>query len=233
MEAGLLTEKVMIIRLVVSFLAACCIGMERAGKRQIAGLRTHILICVGACGAMLVSIWIHQAFNTGDPARIAAQVVSGMGFLGAGAILKIGANVKGLTTAASIWVIAGIGLAIGSGLYVMGGFMTVLSLITLSLMNRLELKMFPLRQNKFLEIYFRDTMPQMSDIMDILAEHSVSILSSNVHTSRSKKRLSKLVLFINVPKGLDIKTMTCDFQKLQEIDTVILKEKESADSPRV
>ena len=111
--------------------------------------------------------------------------------------------------------------------------MTVLSLITLSVMNRLELKMFPLRQNKFLEIYFRDTMPQMSDIMDILAEHSVSILSSNVRTSRSKKRLSKLVLFINVPKGLNIKTMTCDFQKLQEIDTVSLKEKESEDSPRV
>ncbi len=226
MDAAVLTEKMMILRLVVSFLAGCCIGMERAGKRQIAGLRTHILICMGACGMMMVSIWIYQAYNTGDPARIAAQVVSGMGFLGAGAILKVGVNVKGLTTAASIWVIAGIGLAIGSGLYVLGGAMTFLSLLTLSIMNRIELKLFPLRQNKFLEIYYQGTMPQMSDVLNILSEYSISIISTNVRTSRTKKEFSKIILFINVPKGLDIKKMTQDFQSLSEVDTVILKEKE-------
>ena len=225
MDAGALTDKIIIIRLLLSFLAGCCIGMERSGQRQVAGLRTHILICVGACGMMIISIWLPKMSGNGDTARIAAQVVSGMGFLGAGAILKIGANVKGLTTAASIWVIAGIGLAIGSGLYTAGIVMTVISLVTLSLVNRLELKIFPVRQNKFLEIYFHGNKPPMTEIINVLSDYSASIVSTNVRSSKSSKEHSKVVLFINVPKRLDISKMTEDFQKIEEVDTIVLREK--------
>lgn len=225
MDTGALTDKVIIIRLLLSFLTGCCIGFERSGKRQIAGLRTHILICVGACGMMMISIWLPQASGKGDAARIAAQVVSGMGFLGAGAILKIGANVKGLTTAASIWVIAGIGLAIGSGLYTAGIGMSVISLFTLSIINRLELKIFPVRQNKFLEIYFHGKVPPMADIINILSDYSASILSTNVRSSKSSKEQSKVILFINVPKRLDVSKMTMDFQQIEEVDTIVLREK--------
>lgn len=221
----MLTEKVMIIRLLLSFLAGCCIGMERSGKRQVAGLRTHILICIGACTMMLVSIQITAIGGSGDPGRIAAQVVSGMGFLGAGAILKIGANVKGLTTAASIWVIAGIGLAIGCGLYKLGTVLTVLSLVTLSVVNRIELMIFPLRQNKFVEIYFRGEVPPVFDIYEIFSEYSTSVVSVNVKASKYKKDLSKLILFVNIPKQLDIKNLTADIQKLENVETVILRDK--------
>ena len=97
------------LRLLVSFVAGMLIGVEREAHSQPAGMRTHILISLGSTLAMLLSIYIPQTFTgfqNGDPGRIAAQVVTGIGFLGAGAILRFGVNVKGLTTAASIWAMA-------------------------------------------------------------------------------------------------------------------------------
>jgi len=116
-------------------------------------------------------------------------------------------------------------LAIGSGLYTAGIVMTVISLLTLSLVNRLELKIFPVRQNKFLEIYFHGNKPPMTEIINVLSDYSASIVSTNVRSSKSSKEHSKVVLFINVPKRLDISKMTEDFQKIEEVDTIVLREK--------
>jgi putative Mg2+ transporter-C (MgtC) family protein len=138
-----LTEVQMLIRLGFGFLAGAVIGFERSSRRQGAGLRTHILIAIGATLLMILSIWLPRNFDGGDPGRIAAQVVSGMGFLGAGAILRLGANVKGLTTAASLWLTAAIGLAIGAGMFIAAAGTTVLALITLFLLNKLENRIFP------------------------------------------------------------------------------------------
>jgi len=107
-----LTELDILIRLAIAFAAGFMIGIERSSRRQVAGLRTHILISLGACCLMLLSLWIPQQMGSGDPGRIAAQVVAGMGFLGAGAIIKLGNNIRGLTTAASLWVTAAVGLTI-------------------------------------------------------------------------------------------------------------------------
>lgn len=106
----MITDSVIVVRLLLSFVSGLAIGLERSSKLQAAGLRTHTLICVGATGVMLLSLCVSEITgdHIGDPGRIAAQVVSGMGFLGGGAILKMGANVKGLTTATTIWVTAGI-----------------------------------------------------------------------------------------------------------------------------
>jgi len=139
------TEIQMVIRLCLSFLAGTIVGFERERRHQVAGLRTHILIALGSTLLMLLSIWLPQEFNTmknGDPGRIAAQVVSGIGFLGAGAIIRLGSNVKGITTAASLWLVAAIGLAIGAGMYIAVGFVIVLALITLILLNKLEKHVF-------------------------------------------------------------------------------------------
>lgn len=218
-------EMTMFLRLILSFLAGCCIGIERSGRRQIAGLRTHILICTGACGMMLLSLWLPQEYGAGDPGRIAAQVVSGMGFLGAGAILKLGADVKGLTTAASIWVMAGIGLTFGAGLYSTGIFLTFISLITLSVVNKLELRIFPPRKNKLLEIYFQSEIPRMKDIADILSQYSVFIISTNIRYFCSEKKLSKIVILITLPENADIRELTKDFEGLKEIKTIVLKDR--------
>lgn len=132
-----------VIRLCAAFAAGTIIGLERSSRRQVAGLRTHILIALGAACLMLLSIWLPQQMGAGDPGRIAAQVVAGMGFLGAGAIIKLGDNIRGLTTAASLWLTAAIGLTIGAGMYIAAATVLALALITLILMRFLEKKLFP------------------------------------------------------------------------------------------
>jgi len=92
---------------------------------------------------MMLSIWLPQQIGGGDPGRIAAQVVAGMGFLGAGAIIKLGNNIRGLTTAASLWVTAAIGLAIGAGMFIAALTVVVLALITLIFLHFVERKLFP------------------------------------------------------------------------------------------
>lgn len=108
-------------KLFLSLLLGAVVGLERRHKGQIAGMRTFALITMGACLAMLVSLYIPQLYfgstANGDPERIAAQVISGIGFLGAGAIIQMKGSVRGLTTAAGIWVSACIGLCVGAGLY--------------------------------------------------------------------------------------------------------------------
>ena len=123
------------VRLTLAVLCGGIIGMERGMKNRPAGLRTYMLVCVGSCLIMLTNQYIYQVFDTGDPVRMGAQVVSGIGFLGAGTIIVTSHNqIKGLTTAAGLWASACIGLAIGIGLYeiaVVGGAAVFLSLTVL------------------------------------------------------------------------------------------------------
>ena len=142
-QAADMTEIDIVIRICLAFAAGGIIGFERSSRRQVAGLRTHILISIGAATLMILSIWLPQQMESGDPGRIAAQVVSGMGFLGAGAIIRLGNSIRGLTTAASLWLTAAIGLAIGAGLYIAAVTAVILAIITLVLLNRLEKKLFP------------------------------------------------------------------------------------------
>ena len=130
------TEQIL-IRIVVSLLLGGLVGFERERDGQPAGLRTHMILVLGACLAMILSINIASEFGT-DPARIAAQVVSGIGFLGAGAILRFGFNIKGLTTASTLWTMAVIGMVIGHGDYWIGIIATVLILIILGLLDTFE-----------------------------------------------------------------------------------------------
>ncbi|MDR0302138.1 MAG: MgtC/SapB family protein [Treponema sp.] len=140
-----ITEIDIVIRLCLAFVGGGIIGCERSFRRQVAGLRTHILIALGAASLMLLSIWLPQSFaeRTGDPGRIAAQVVSGIGFLGAGAIIRLGSNIRGLTTAASLWLTAAIGLTIGAGMYITAITAEVLALIALIVLHKVEVKIFP------------------------------------------------------------------------------------------
>lgn len=145
-------ELVYIFRLVMALILGGMIGVERQWKKGShltpAGLRTHILVTVGACIFTLVSISMPMIIenmgggivNNADPGRIVAQVVSGIGFIGAGAILQSKGRIRGLTTAASLWVAAAIGLAVGSGLYLTSIAATFLTLITLRWFSNLEIK---------------------------------------------------------------------------------------------
>lgn len=130
-----------IVRLTIAALLGGIVGLERQQRHKSAGLRTHILVSLGSCLIMLISYKLYagvQGLTNADPARLAAQVVSGIGFLGAGTIMKEGLTIKGLTTAASLWVVAGVGLAVGAGYYVGAVTTTVLSVLALTYLPRFE-----------------------------------------------------------------------------------------------
>ena len=134
---------IVVLRLLLSVLLGGLVGLEREIHGRAAGLRTHILVCVGSTLFMITSLLVcarYSHFGEADPSRIAAGVVTGIGFLGAGAIIRYGASIRGLTTAASIWAVAAIGLAVGGGLYVAAAVTSFLVVIVLFL-SRLEEKM--------------------------------------------------------------------------------------------
>lgn len=134
-----------ILRLFLSALLSGLIGLERQVHRRAAGLRTHILVSIGSTLIMLTSLYIFDIYKDKvpvDPARIAAGVITGIGFLGAGTIIRYGEEIRGLTTAASLWVVAALGLAVGCGFYVAAIATTLFVLLALMFLRRLESKIF-------------------------------------------------------------------------------------------
>ena len=128
----------LIVRLLFSFIAGFVIGLEREKNGNPAGLKTHILVCLGACLIMIISMY---AFDQGDPARLAAQVVSGIGFIGAGAIMRDNAGgIRGITTAATLWITACLGLGFGSGMFIYTLLALLFVSITLIFIKKIESK---------------------------------------------------------------------------------------------
>lgn len=130
-----------VFKLMLSLLLGAIVGVERRQKGQVAGMRTFSLIAMGATMAMLVSIYIPQEYlglKNGDPGRIAAQVISGIGFLGAGAIIQMKGSVRGLTTAAGIWMTACLGLAVGAGMYVVSVAACIFILAVYRILEQIE-----------------------------------------------------------------------------------------------
>jgi len=137
MELDPLTQLSLVVRLGLALLLGALVGWEREMQREEAGFRTYALVALGAALFTVVSAVAFPADDP-DPTRIPAQVVTGIGFIGAGAILREGVNVRGLSTAAALWGVAAIGLATGAGLYVLAVAGTALVIFALEAMDRLE-----------------------------------------------------------------------------------------------
>ena len=149
----MLPDAELVARLCLAALLGGAIGFERERLSWAAGLRTHMLVCVSSCLIMIVSAYgfndvLARDHVSLDPSRVAAQVVSGIGFLGAGSILLRGDVVRGLTTAASLWSVAAVGLAVGGGLYVAAAAATAILLFILAAMKPLEQRYFSSRQRR-------------------------------------------------------------------------------------
>lgn len=160
-----------LIRLFGAIICGGLFGLEREFSGHPAGLRTHILVCLGACLVMLISLYGFD--NTADPARLAAQVVSGIGFLGAGAIIREGGDIKGITTAAALWIVAIVGLAIGNGAYLAAAITTVSSIILMILLRSLQKKLG--RRSQRFVIILDGQKPMLKKLVEICDELDVII----------------------------------------------------------
>lgn len=176
----------LILRLLSSAIVGGIIGIEREAHNRPAGFRTHILVTMGAALIMLVST---QGFpgveGKFDPSRIAAQVVSGVGFLGAGTIIITGHEIKGLTTAASLWVCAGVGLAIGCGFYLGGIVTAIIVFISLSVLSRLENKLTS-RKYKIINIVCRERAGLIGDLGQVFGKNGVMIKDLKINRNQVK-----------------------------------------------
>ena len=177
----------MIIRLLLASLLGGLIGLEREVHGRPAGFRTHLLVSLGACLFTIASIDFYRIYGnltgTGpvgvDPARVAAQVVTGIGFLGAGAIIKEGASIRGLTTAACLWVAAAVGLACGSGMYHAAIVVTVLAVTSLLLLKKVENK---LKRDTYVsvKVWSADLDGQMAGIEKLITDCQMEVMNVSI-----------------------------------------------------
>jgi len=181
MELREVTYLAIVVRITVSVILGGIIGLERGLKNRPAGLRTYMLVSVGSCLIMLTNQYVNQVFATGDPVRMGAQVVSGIGFLGAGTIVVTRRNqIKGLTTAAGLWAAAAVGLAIGVGLYEAGILSGLVIFLVLSLVHRWDSQMR--KTSKVMEIYVELSKINLGDFMRKMRDMELEI--DDVRTER-------------------------------------------------
>jgi putative Mg2+ transporter-C (MgtC) family protein len=162
--------------------------------------------------------------KNGDPGRIAAQVVSGIGFLGAGAIIRLGNNVRGLTTAASLWFVAAVGLVIGAGMFLAAGVAEAAGLITLLTLGKLERKIFPVERLKHLEITYKNSNTDTKEALDIISAAGLRVQSVDVNQG-SREKGTTLRLLTGIPSTVDIASLAKKIKASGSVARVEIKEK--------
>ena len=183
-----------VLKLLLSMVLGAMVGLERRHKGQIAGMRTFALISMGATLAMLVSIYIPEKLlgltENGDPGRIAAQVISGIGFLGAGAIIQMKGSVRGLTTAAGMWMTASIGLAVGAGMYVVAVIASLLIILVLTLLELCEKHLFKGKEQKIVRLKVNYIVTDASKYRQCFSDAQVHISDDTVNVSQMRRCIS-------------------------------------------
>lgn len=167
-----------VFKLLLSMALGVLVGIERKRKGQIAGGRTFALISMGACLAMLLSIYVPQVYlglKNGDPGRIAAQVITGIGFLGAGAMIHMKGSVRGLTTAAGIWMTATIGMAVGVGMYLCSIIATAMVLLTLVSFQLYENRARIGQENRVVKMVIHGIVSDITPYKEVFARHNVHL----------------------------------------------------------
>lgn len=209
------------LRLLLSVLLGGIIGYEREHTNRPAGFRTHILVCVGSALVMVTSEFIFNKYGSYaniDPARLGAQVISGIGFLGAGTIIRDGFNVRGLTTAASLWSVSCVGIATGIGFY--GGAAAATLLIFLTLITLKKAEMHFSKKNRYRTfIVESDSVPgQVGNVSSLLEKYSIEI--KNIQLYRNMENNHMIKLLVKLPgSNIDLQTVS-DLQGLTGIKKV-------------
>lgn len=209
-----------VVRLVLACLLGGIIGFEREHGNRPAGFRTHILVCVGSALAMVTSEYIFNVFSSRvslDPARLGAQVISGIGFLGAGTIVRKGFNVKGLTTAASLWAVACVGLAAGIGFYEGAVIATILIYITLMLLKKLEKKISIRKQYMSIIVEAANTPEIVYELTDVFSRYDVLIRNIEQFNRDNAGGDILVKFFINPPHAFSLEDIEQDLRKIEGV----------------
>lgn len=211
----------MLIRLLVATALGALIGFEREYHAKEAGVRTHLLVALGACLFMILSIYgfdfmLDRDHVSFDPSRIASQVVTGIGFIGAGTIILQKQMVRGLTTAAGLWVTAAIGLACGAGMYVIAIVTAVIVLVSLGLIN----VFLPYVSQKERNVTFlAEDYDVMTEVLDNLREEKITVLNYEMHKDAEENNGKMLVTIEIRTKRYDtvqaIKSILRNFEKVE------------------
>ncbi|RAU82811.1 MgtC/SapB family protein [Pontibacter arcticus] len=224
LESTEINTGTIVFRIFLSTVLGGLLGWERESRSQQAGLRTHMIISAGSCLLMIISVFIPQTFSNYpnvDPGRIAAQVVSGIGFLGAGAIFRLGGNTHGLTTAATIWAVAAVGLAVGVGLYDAAVVVTLLLLFVLAILDKIGKRFFNGKSLKTLKVNFASTKIETSKVMSILEKYEITTKSINIVQSTNKQHTT-LKLYVFVPTDLHVKQLYKELNELKHVGQISL-----------
>lgn len=205
------------IRIAASFFCGIILGLERRSKQHAVGIRTLALISISSALLSILSIDMASAGNgAGDPTRIAAGVVTGIGFIGGGAILRQGLNIRGITTAAIIFSASAIGLACGAAMYIPAAITLFVSIIVLYALNKVERKLFPAAKNKQLTISIEGTTFDKQKIKDLMTSNGIIIHDLNLSYSKEENKTT-LFYTIKTPDSLNTVNLADDFRKIDNI----------------
>ncbi|MCX7697513.1 MAG: MgtC/SapB family protein [Bacteroidales bacterium] len=215
-----------VLRIVLSFIAGLIIGFERGRHRELISMRPHALISLGSGLLMLISMYVPWVFgmdNHFDPSRIAAQVVSGVGFIGAGAIIKLGVNVKGLTTASTIWVASAIGLAIGAGYYLAAFIALLVVLFILLFIDSIEKILFQEKIFKELLIEYEGNFKNKEKLHAILKSRKIQFFTVNF--KKNFQTGTSIIIFnVTIPSLLDVENLIENITSLFQEEGLIVHE---------
>jgi putative Mg2+ transporter-C (MgtC) family protein len=210
---------VLLIRLLTATILGGLIGMERESKKRAAGFRTHVLVSVGSALVMVSSEYIfsqYKGLTNLDPGRLGAQVISGIGFLGAGTIIREGANVKGLTTAASLWVVSCVGLAAGMGFYEAAILSTGIIYLTLVLLRKFENVVYKSENTIEFSLKITDNPAQLGEVELLIKKVGANI--TNVEFVSEGKDEMYLKFFLKLSKRQSKETVLRDIMNLSGVN---------------
>lgn len=206
------------IRIILSLVAGCVLGLERKSRQQVLGMRTLVLISESATLLTILSFYIIEVYGhgSGDPSRVAAQIVSGCGFLGGGAIMRQGLNIKGLTSAAIIWAAAAIGIGIGAGLYIPSFMVLAVVVVGLLLLEKVEDRFFPAARTKTLHLTFENPNINMLHLKEVIEKNGFIISDFNMSKIIS---INQTIFHYNVkaPKKNDFSDLIFELNRLGKL----------------
>lgn len=207
------------IRIALSFICSFILGLERKSHQHTVGIRTLVLMGISTALLSILSIFMAESpLVKGDPTRIAAGVITGIGFLGGGAILKHGLNIRGLTTAAIIFTTSAIGMSFGAGLYIPSVITFLITILTLFTVDKLEKRFFPAAKTKLVVVQFSasdDVSKIQEDFLQIMKNHGLIVHDVN-SKFMIKENLIELSYTVKTPDKLDGTKISQEFRKSTE-----------------